>query len=133
MTILELLQETIDQKQKEISSAVDSWIQHKKINDDTIKLFLSYPGLRPTSPITLYRGIKPTTKVVNKPYVSYTHDEEIARKFAGRMGTVEEKEIQPEDIIIDFSLLPMEIKRELEIATRSMLYKESEVLVRTKN
>jgi len=106
---------------------VENWVnRHDKVITVPKDVEEQLSKYKPEKPVTLYRGKDPQYE--NREYSSWTYDKSVAERFANKVkdgkGIVESQSITPEEISVDFTMLP---ERLLQKYTAGM---ESEVIVK---
>ena len=62
--------------------------------------------------MTLYRGINSDNEG-NTGITSWSYDKEIAKGYAGKNGKVISKEVNPDEILIDTTKVPEEMRKSI--------------------
>ena len=142
---------------KPITQSVEGGLNIKGMSDNTKEWLADYFGnpyfngkrvspdpemlnelskYKPKNPVKLYRGVSngkgimsTDEGVINQEFSSWTKSKTVASDFAGKSGKIETKVFQPDEIIVDTTLIP---KKMLQDELGNMT-DEAEVLVKNKN
>ena len=84
---------------------LDNYLRERKIQNPTDDIVMELEYFVPDRPIKVYRGGEMNKNVGGVKVNSWTHNLEVANKFAGKLGKVYEVTIEPKDILFDSKMV----------------------------
>lgn len=107
-----------------VKSWLKDWVGGGDIEGTTLRNppkevieFLDKPEYKPTKSVTVYKGVPKEGEVSSKGYQSWTTDKDVALAFAeGRYNSnkVISKKVLPDEVLVELSKLPDELKSMLD-------------------